>query len=58
MQITEYKIGDRRVRDGNVSFEILDASGKRCGMFRVAASPADAAKMIAASRVVVEAGPR
>lgn len=58
MQITEYKIGERRVRDGNVSFEILDATGKRCGMFRVNSTQQAAEKLIAATRVTVEAGPR
>ena len=58
MQITEYKIGERRVRDGNVSFEILGPDGRRAGMFRVNATAEMAAKLIAAQRITIEAGPR
>ena len=58
MEIASFKVGERRVRDGAVSYELLDAIGKRCGMFRVNSTQQAAEKLIAASRIVVEAGPR
>ena len=59
MKITSFIIGERRTKPDRISVELLDEAGRRAGLaFFDSPAPDVAAKLAAAQRIVIEAGPQ